>query len=344
MASDRQIINYGTAPNDGTGDPLRDAFIKVDDNFANLWAAGPVNSNVAIANNSITITDTNGNLILKPNGIGVVQLNNSLVPRINGVYSIGTSSLSFRQGYFQDLTINGNLIGNLNLSNVGNITASGNVTAAYFIGDGSQLTGLPDTYTDSNVATFLANFGSNSISTTGNVSAGYFIGDGSLLSNLTIAAGSELVNGTSNVRVSQDSNVTISVSGVNDIAVFGSNGLTLLGDLIANALSGNGAALTSVLTDRGNDPSNWDVLTQMGVYKVNRTSWSGTIGTPISSQVFVGLLQVLQAADTLAQIFYPGTVEVGDAKVQWNRSYWDGVWTAWTKIVNNGQIIDAGSY
>ena len=33
-----RFINYGTSPNDGTGDAIRDAFIKVDDNFGNLSA------------------------------------------------------------------------------------------------------------------------------------------------------------------------------------------------------------------------------------------------------------------------------------------------------------------
>ena len=33
----QQTINYGTNPNDGTGDTLRDAFIKTDDNFTDLY-------------------------------------------------------------------------------------------------------------------------------------------------------------------------------------------------------------------------------------------------------------------------------------------------------------------
>lgn len=33
----QQPINYGTNPNDGTGDTLRDAFIKTDDNFTELY-------------------------------------------------------------------------------------------------------------------------------------------------------------------------------------------------------------------------------------------------------------------------------------------------------------------
>ena len=36
----RQVINVGTAPNDGTGDTNRDAFIKANANFVELYAEG----------------------------------------------------------------------------------------------------------------------------------------------------------------------------------------------------------------------------------------------------------------------------------------------------------------
>lgn len=35
-----QIINIGATANDGTGDPLRVAFEKVNENFTNLWSTG----------------------------------------------------------------------------------------------------------------------------------------------------------------------------------------------------------------------------------------------------------------------------------------------------------------
>lgn len=35
--ADQQTINVGTSPNDGTGDPVRDAFIKVNENFDELY-------------------------------------------------------------------------------------------------------------------------------------------------------------------------------------------------------------------------------------------------------------------------------------------------------------------
>jgi len=38
----QQTINLGTAPNDGTGDPLRDAYDKCNSNFTELYAGLPV--------------------------------------------------------------------------------------------------------------------------------------------------------------------------------------------------------------------------------------------------------------------------------------------------------------
>jgi hypothetical protein len=72
---------------------------------------------------------------------------------------------------------------NTNSSGVGNIgtavNAFGNVFASFFIGDGSQLTGLPAGYTDANVVSLLSSFGSNSISTTGTIGASEFAKTGS---------------------------------------------------------------------------------------------------------------------------------------------------------------------
>ncbi len=50
-----QIINVGTTANDGTGDKVRDAFIKVNSNFAELYDEGGANITV---NNPVTSTET----------------------------------------------------------------------------------------------------------------------------------------------------------------------------------------------------------------------------------------------------------------------------------------------
>jgi hypothetical protein len=50
-----QIINVGTTANDGTGDKVRDAFIKVNSNFGELYDEGGANITV---NNPVTSTET----------------------------------------------------------------------------------------------------------------------------------------------------------------------------------------------------------------------------------------------------------------------------------------------
>jgi hypothetical protein len=72
-----------------------------------------------------------------------------------------------------------------NLDPTGNYTF-GNVTASYFIGNGSQLTGLASGYSNTDAAAYLASGTvSSNIITSGNVSGSYFIGSGSQLGNIT---------------------------------------------------------------------------------------------------------------------------------------------------------------
>ena len=58
----QQTINIGTTANDGTGDPLRTAFDKVNDNFTELYSddAGDVNS--IIAGTGISVDSATGDV------------------------------------------------------------------------------------------------------------------------------------------------------------------------------------------------------------------------------------------------------------------------------------------
>lgn len=75
------------------------------------------------------------------------------------------------------------------------VTATGNVTGNYFIGNGSQLTGIAASYGNANVVANLAALGSNPISTTGNVTSGNLNAAGLSLSSNVISA----INSTSNI-------------------------------------------------------------------------------------------------------------------------------------------------
>lgn len=45
----QQVINVGAAPNDGTGDTLRDAYIKCNDNFTELYSSGGLGTVTSVA-------------------------------------------------------------------------------------------------------------------------------------------------------------------------------------------------------------------------------------------------------------------------------------------------------
>jgi hypothetical protein len=68
----QQVINIGGSANDGTGDPLRTAFTKANQNFAELYAKGAAGSNLDLSANQIEATNSNGNVELVPNAAGKV--------------------------------------------------------------------------------------------------------------------------------------------------------------------------------------------------------------------------------------------------------------------------------
>ena len=91
-----------------------------------------------------------------------------------------------------DINAGGNIVG-VNFTGAG-VSVTGNITGAYIIGNGSQLTGLPAGYTNSNVSTFLSAFGSNTISTTGSITSGNVTG-GNILTGGIISATGNITGG-----------------------------------------------------------------------------------------------------------------------------------------------------
>jgi hypothetical protein len=112
----------------------------------------------------------------------------------------------------------------------GVVSATGNVTGSYILGNGSQLTGLPATYGNSNVTTLLAAFGSNVISTTGNITSGLVSATGNI-SGGNLTTGGQ-VSATGNIVTDQYfvgnffGNVTgnFVVPGSNTQVIFNTNG------------------------------------------------------------------------------------------------------------------------
>ena len=56
----QQTINIGALPNDGTGDPLRVAYGKINDNFDELYSAAGQYVSRIIAGSGVSISPTSG--------------------------------------------------------------------------------------------------------------------------------------------------------------------------------------------------------------------------------------------------------------------------------------------
>jgi hypothetical protein len=143
---------------------------------ASLGAGGGDNFTISVSTNinganaqiDISPTGNSGHVHIKPTGTPSVEI----APTYTG-------------------SINNMIIGNITPVAVSatTVSASGNVTGNYFIGNGSQLTGIAASYGNAEVATFLAAFGSNTISTTGTVTAGNITGGNILTGGVVSATG-----------------------------------------------------------------------------------------------------------------------------------------------------------
>ena len=105
------VINTGTNANDGTGDSLRDAMIKTNTNFTELYTSPLGASAVTIAGNKINANQSNADLELQPSGTGSILMTGIKINdnNIEGVRSnedinlvpSGTGSVTFGAISFQ---------------------------------------------------------------------------------------------------------------------------------------------------------------------------------------------------------------------------------------------------
>lgn len=87
-----------------------------------------------------------------------------------------------------------------------------------------------------------ANIAGNLISGNANLGnaarANFFIGDGTYISNISVGAGTEILNGNSNVKVYANSNIAVSVNGTSNTVVFGNTSVVFNNNVTATTLTG----------------------------------------------------------------------------------------------------------
>jgi len=262
-------------------------------NVASYLTANPPtgtysNTNVAAYLPTYTGNFTAGNINLSYTTTSTANLGNSVRANYfvgNGAYLTGVdlltvgnadiaNSIANGTSNINTTVANGNITVNIGgtantvvFANTGNyITTTGNVSASYLFGNGSQLTGVAATSVtggnvSGNVSTaniaYYVNVTSNSTNTSsffipfvsstgnsavyidttandlsyqpssGNLTAAYHVGNGYYLTGITATASLPITSGTSNININSGGNATVSIGGTANILVVSTSGLTV---------------------------------------------------------------------------------------------------------------------
>ena len=281
---------------------------------------GGGSSNYSNANVAAFLPTYNGNLGgtlttgAQPN---VTLLGNLSGLTVNGLSSVTLSpvaaSVTLAPTFGGIVTINSGGAGSINNMTIGagtpqsgaftTVSASGNVTGSYILGDGSLLTNLPvENYSNANVAAYLPTYtgdvASGNLLTTGQISAAgniigqYFIGNGSLLTGIT-GSGSTYTN--ANVAAylpTYTGNLTagnISVTGTTTSSVVGNVTGVVSGQLygLVNGINTVYGAwdFGYIVADTYTNPLQW-IFAQTSLGNIDM----GTITAPASYAIDIGTI------------------------------------------------------
>ena len=273
----KQSVNIGTTANDNTGDPLRTAFNKLNSNHDEIYAAGPVGTNLQVASNTISSTNSNGNIKLDPIGTGAIELagpidaqgvltisstvTGNIIPTANVTTNLGSDTVRFKEVHGNVLHIGSlilrevsntleiftqddstNAILNGNSTTSGSVLANGNSFVQVNSNGNIQL--FANT-SDSSNATVVntANITSPEMISVGNITGGNLITAGLASVTGNITGGNLITAGLASVGTSVTAGTTITATG----NITG-------GNIITAGLSSVGTSITAgtTITATGN--------------------------------------------------------------------------------------------
>lgn len=328
-------------------------FVTTGTGYGNIYQVNTLTANT-VSTGNITGLTTTGNITLTGN----------ILPSANITYDIGSPAQRFRSIYLSGNTIDlagaviktdptSGAIALIPQATATNPNPTGIViTPAGSITTVVTVAGVVDVANIANVANTSANTSTTNfanVTTTGNLTVG---------GNLTVAGTVTFTNSV--IETSTETVLGVEIVGGNLVANSGTaststttgalvvkGGAGVTGDVnIGGNLSLTGSfSATTIFSDRGTDGLDWNTLTTMGVYLINRSSWSGTSNTPINSQYFTGQLEVVNTGNVSIAQFYRPYNATSSGDVYWTRSkHSTNSWSSWTEIINGAETMDGGSF
>ena len=277
----KQTVNIGVSANDNTGDPLRTAFDKLNDNFDEVYAAGPVGTNITVSSNTIASTNTNGNIDLNPAGTGKVLINGPM--DANGVVTLNSSA-----------TITGNIKPTANVTyNIGSDTEAYDEIHGNVLHVGSLI--LREVNTQLEV--FRADDSTNAI-----------------LSGNSTTAGSVLNNGNTVVALTQDGPITFFAgtyaSGTPN-TVINSGNITTPAVVATGNVTGGNIITAGIATATGNITGG-NLNTAGQVVATGNITGGNVSGTAVTGTLATAAQPNVTSVGTLTTLAVTGNVTSGN--------------------------------
>jgi hypothetical protein len=182
-----------------------------------------------------------------------------------------------------NISAGGNIISSGYITAAGNITSAGNIAASYFVGNGSQLTGITTTYGNANVAAYLPTYtgllAGSDLSLTGSISAtSGNVNTGSVNASAVIATG-------------------FGVFGVNP-----SGGVTTPGYIVANTVTANTSVTSSGTVSAVGNITGGNLITAALVQGATVSATGNVIGGNINTAGLVSATGSVVSGSTISAV------------------------------------------
>jgi hypothetical protein len=285
----KQTINVGNSVNDGTGDTLRNAMIKINANFSEVYSSYIANGTITVGNSTVNSTINSSSL----------STNNIVAVSINAVSITGTlvtasqpNITSNNTSYVGSVTA-ANVVSNAQLSaNLANYVTSSSLTSNY--ANNTQLSSNLSNYqTTAGLSANISTLTANNTSYVGSVSAANVVSNAQLSANLA------------NYQTTAGLSANIASYIPTYTGVFNGSSITIGG----GSFAANTTATT--ITSNANFIGANVILNVTNTYITSNTIIAGT-NTLISSNVsftsnasFLGSLSIANAGN-----FYVGSANV----------------------------------
>ena len=288
---------------------------------ANIYISNIGNFHIPGGNAGEAIqTDGAGNLYWGSSGLLANGTSNVIIPVAGGNINLNINSNPIIVVSSTGAKITGvaNISGN---ANVGNLGTSGNISASYFLGNGSQLTGIVSTSgTANNIANGTSNVnipalnGNVTISSAGNANVVVVTGSGAnITGTANISGNADVGNLGTNVAVVTTGNITTINSGL--IQNSTSNITLAAAGNVSTYIGGNATAQFVVTSTGANIPGTANVLGNANVGNLGtaRVLATANVTAPqLISNVAAGTAPFIVTSTTVVPNLYVARANVGD--------------------------------